>query len=83
MPTIAIVDGVKIQFFFGDHLPPHFHVAFAEFRAQIRLGDLAIMEGSLPAAKLASVRTWASQHVEELRQCWSRAFINENPGKVE
>ena len=45
MPTVAIVDGVKIQFFFGDHPPPHFHLAFAEFTAQIRLEDLAVIEG--------------------------------------
>jgi hypothetical protein len=25
MPTIAIVDGVKIQMFYDDHTPPHFH----------------------------------------------------------
>jgi hypothetical protein len=25
MPTIAIVDGVKIQMFYDDHNPPHFH----------------------------------------------------------
>ncbi len=25
MPTIAIVDGVKIQMFYNDHIPPHFH----------------------------------------------------------
>jgi hypothetical protein len=29
MPTVAIVDGVKIQFFFSDHLPVRFHVEFA------------------------------------------------------
>ena len=25
MPTIAIVDGVKIQMFYNDHTPAHFH----------------------------------------------------------
>ncbi len=25
MPTIAIVDWVKIQMFYDDHAPPHFH----------------------------------------------------------
>jgi hypothetical protein len=40
MPTVAIVDGVKIQFFFGDHPPAHFHVDFAGARAQIRLAEI-------------------------------------------
>jgi Domain of unknown function (DUF4160) len=35
MPTVAVVDGVKIQFFAQEHPPPHFHAVFAEHRAQI------------------------------------------------
>jgi hypothetical protein len=30
MPTVAIADGIKIQFYFNEHPQPHFHAAFAE-----------------------------------------------------
>ncbi len=29
MPTIAIVEGVRIMIFLNDHLPPHLHALFA------------------------------------------------------
>ena len=32
MPTVAIVEAVKIQFFAREHPPPHFHAVFAEYR---------------------------------------------------
>ena len=40
MPTVAIVEGVKIQFYFDEHPPPHFHAVFAEFVAQIQIDPL-------------------------------------------
>jgi hypothetical protein len=82
MPTVAIVDGVKIQFFFGDHPPAHSHVDFAGARAQIRLSDLEVIEGYLPAAKLLAVRRWAATRHRELKSCWEKAVANQNPGKV-
>lgn len=66
MPTVAIVDGVKIQFFFGDHPPAHFHVDFAGARAQIRLSDFQVIEGGLPAAKLLAVKRWASSAAQRV-----------------
>jgi hypothetical protein len=41
MPTVAVVGGVKIQFFAQEHPPPHFHAVFAEYRAQIDIRSLA------------------------------------------
>ena len=34
MPVVAIVDGVKIEFYPDEHPPPHFHARYAEFVAQ-------------------------------------------------
>jgi hypothetical protein len=42
MPTVAIVEGVKIQLFAQEHPPPHFHAVFAEYRAQIDIASLEI-----------------------------------------
>jgi hypothetical protein len=82
MPIVAIVDGVAIQFFFGDHPPPHFHVRFAEHTALIVIGTLELLEGSLPPAKLQSVKDWARKHETELIECWKRAAARQHPGKI-
>ena len=37
MPVVAIVDGVKIEFYPDEHPPPHFHARYAEFVAQIEI----------------------------------------------
>lgn len=55
MPTLAIVDGVKIQFFAREHPPPHFHAVFAEHRAQIEIASLKVLRGNLPPAKLRAI----------------------------
>jgi hypothetical protein len=82
MPTVAIVDGVKIMFFFADHAPPHFHVDFAGHRAQIVIETLEILEGNLPSAKLRKVREWARPRKEALKAAWIDASGRRNPGKI-
>jgi hypothetical protein len=42
MPTVAVIDGVKIQFYAAEHPPPHFHAVFAEYRASIGIADLRV-----------------------------------------
>jgi hypothetical protein len=46
MPTVAIIDGVKIQFYWDEHPPSHFHVEYGECRAQIALDGLQITRGT-------------------------------------
>src|SRR5690242_10175363 len=44
MPTVAIVDGIKIQFYWDDHPPAHFHIESGEYRAQIAIRSLKIIK---------------------------------------
>jgi hypothetical protein len=37
---------------FRDHLPPHFHVEYAEHKAKISIADAEIIDGSLPRKAL-------------------------------
>jgi hypothetical protein len=82
MPTIAIVAGVKIMVYYNDHLPPHFHANFADYKSQISMNDGRLLEGKLPPSKLATIEKWTIDHREELLQCWIKAQNHENPGKV-
>ena len=56
MPTIAVVEGVRIEIYFGDHPPPHLHATYAEHRAMISIATGDILEGSLPPHGGAWVR---------------------------
>jgi hypothetical protein len=50
MPTVAVIDGIKIEFYFDGHPPPHFHAKYAEYRAVIRIDPLKVIYGGLPKA---------------------------------
>jgi hypothetical protein len=66
MPTISFFYGIVIRMFFNDHAPPHFHVQYAEFKAEIVIETLAVRNGDLPPRALALVLDWASAHCAEL-----------------
>lgn len=48
MPTISSFYGISIRMFFNDHVPPHFHVEYAEFKATVDIVELRISGGKLP-----------------------------------
>jgi hypothetical protein len=50
MPTITIVDGVKIQMFYNDHTPAHFHAILGSNEMLVAISELDVIRGSLPAA---------------------------------
>ena len=82
MPTVAVVDGAKIQFFAQEHPPPHFHVVFAEHRAQSEIRTLRVLKGSLPPAKLAAVLAWAEPRQETLMRTWQTVVEKRKPEKI-
>jgi hypothetical protein len=83
MPIVAIVDGVRIMFFYKDHDPPHFHLEYAEFRAKISIATLKIIEGRLPAAKRRRVIEWAKKNQEALSAAWQESQARRKPRRIE
>jgi hypothetical protein len=83
MPVVAIVDGVKIMFFFKDHGPPHFHVEYAEYSAKVSIATLKIIEGRLPASKRRPVLQWAKKNQEALSTTWRDVQARRKPGRIE
>lgn len=75
MPRIAEVDGVKINIYFADHNPPHFHALEAERMALITIRDFMVLRGSIRA--LAAVVVWARANQALLIAEWNRC----NPDK--
>ena len=73
MPAISRFFGIVIAMYYDDHLPPHFHVRYAEHRAKVAIDTLELTDGDLPRRALALVLEWAALHRNELRDNWRRA----------
>jgi len=83
MLTVAVIEGMKIQFFANEHPPPHFYVVYAEYRALVRIDTMQLWKGSLPRNKLRSVIEWASPRRAILLATWAAATANEEIGRID
>lgn len=83
MPTISMFFGIIIRMFFDDHEPPHFHAEYGEFKAQISIDTLEILNGSLPNRALSLVIEWAVIHRNELREDWNLCVRRQQPIKIQ
>ena len=82
MPTVAVIDGTKVQFYWDDHPPVHFHVEYGEYRAQVELETLQVIHGSIPAPQLRKVTAWAASRKEQLLMAWITCQSDLHPGKI-
>lgn len=82
MPTISAFYGLIIQMFFKDHVPPHFHVRYAEHKAIIDIRNLSMIEGWLPRRALGLVLDWALLHQVELLDNWQLCQNMQNPKPI-
>jgi hypothetical protein len=73
VPAISRFFGIVILLYYNDHAPPHFHARYGEYRAQMTIETLEIIDGELPRRALMLVLEWASLHRAELRQNWQNA----------
>ena len=74
MPTVATVEGVKIQVYANEHPPPHVHLRIAEHQAVMDIETLKVTEGSIPLAKKRKVVKWAKSRQTELRRAFEQAI---------
>ena len=82
MPEICRFFGIVIKMFYDDHLPPHFHAEYGEYRIRVNVSTLSVTEGRFPPKALGLVMEWASLHQEELLKVWERAMRKEPLGKI-
>ena len=83
MPTVAIVEGVKIDLYFNEHPPPHFHAVYGEFRASISIDEDVILKGFIPPAKFAMIRRWKNMRKDALHAAFTKCTNHVDPGGVE
>lgn len=68
--------------YISEHNPPHFHVFYNEYKAEITIEDGTIT-GSLPRRALKLVYEWLDKHKAELMDNWQRMRQGEKPLKIE
>ncbi len=66
MPEISRFYGIIIYMFADDHLPPHFHVKYAENEATINIETAEIIKGFVSTKQLRLVQAWVEIHRDEL-----------------
>jgi hypothetical protein len=82
MPKISLFYGILIQMFWKDPAPPHFHVRYAGFKAQIDIGTLEVINGDLPRRALALVLEWAQEHRAESMEDWNLCSQSHPPKQI-
>jgi len=78
MPTICSFRGIKIYINWNDHMPPHFHAAFAGQDVLIDIETLEPLTGGFPSRQLKMVLGWAACHQQELLENWQLAQAKED-----
>lgn len=70
MPTLKSLDGVKVEMFFHDHLPPHVHVSYNEYEELIEIRSLDTYEGELPRKQRKIAIEWMKANQAFLLKKW-------------
>ena len=68
--------------YISEHNPPHFHVYYNEYKAEITIED-GIITGTLPRRALRLVYEWLDDHKEELLVNWQRMREGKKPLHIE
>lgn len=66
MPTVKIIDGIKVDVYSRDHPPPHFHALYAGYEELIVIETLETYAGKLPGKQRRKVVEWADERREWL-----------------
>jgi len=83
MPELSRFLGIIIAMYFNDHNPPHFHVLYNEYDAEIDVKTLAVIDGKLPPRILGLALEWAEIHKSELMENWDSIQNTGNFNKIQ
>lgn len=72
MPTVKIIDSIKIDLYSREHNPPHFHAIYADYEALIAIKDFEIYACRLPKKQLAKAVNWAKDNQKILMENFNR-----------
>jgi hypothetical protein len=70
MPTVIIIDGIRIEIFTDDHPPPHCHVKAGRMRAKFDIATGKLIRGDLDKRSIRKVQRWMAINGDLLMQVW-------------
>ena len=81
MPVISRFYGIVIKMYFrqAEHNPPHIHVIYGEYLAEIDINTGEMLVGDLPKRALKMVQEWVKQHENDLIKIWETQKFVELP----
>jgi hypothetical protein len=82
VPTICLFYGILVKMYWDDHAPPHFHVEYAEYRAQYQIETLELLRGTLPRRAHALILEWAALHRAERMENWKLCESKQHPKAI-
>ena len=71
MPTIVIIDGIRIVIYWDDHDPPHFHAWNGDMDAMFEITTGRLLQGRLDRRSIRKVQQWTELNQEILMQAWN------------
>jgi len=77
--------GIIIRMYFapGEHLPPHFHAYYNEYKATVDILTCEVMESDFPRKQARLILAWAELHQEELMADRHLVMNGEEPFKIQ
>jgi hypothetical protein len=72
MPTVKTIDSVKIDIYSREHLPPHFHILYAEYEELIEIETLNSYIGYVPKKQRKKVTDWALNNSKYLLEVFKQ-----------
>jgi hypothetical protein len=76
-PVIDLIEGIKIEVYSREHLPPHIHAKYGEYEILINLNTSEIEEGKFPNKKLVIIKKWLE--ISENKNLALKNFYELNP----
>lgn len=77
MPTLHVLNSIKIDVYSRDHPPPHFHAIYVEHEILIEIKTLKTYTGYLPSRQHKLVLQWAKE--EKVKDFLLQNFKRLNP----
>ena len=73
MPTVIRFNRCRIEMYFADHPPPHFHVISRSDEREVYVSEtLALWAGEIDSRDAAEALEWAANNRAELRKRWQQ-----------
>lgn len=64
------INGLKVEVFSNDHMPPHFHIRSTNYNVSLRIDDCTLLSGSIPDKELRLIQYWHQRNRALLLSKW-------------